>query len=193
VSVVHPPEDDNEDDRWYNENISDNSHPNRPGDILTISDGRSNVLTQLSQRVLLFTILFGVFSAWFLWRRIANGEGKERKRATVPMDNHGPENPVVEETDLAGDHLMINGKSITQIALLDNGTAIHPMPIIMDGHADLINDITSTPIPIVPTPSTSISLPTNSNPNSTSTDLTSARSYSFPSTSTFRSRSSRRQ
>ena len=175
VGVGRTPEDNN-DDRWYNENTSGNSNANRPGDILTISDGHSNVLTRLSQRSKLevfgFTILFCVFSAWYLWKRVANGEGQERRRATVgevveaDEHEHRLQNPVVE-----GDHSMINNTSIAQIALLDNGT-IHPTPVIMNGHADPINDIMNVPIPILPTPSTpnlkprsSIPLPTNSNLN----------------------------
>lgn len=181
VGVGRTPEDDNDDERWYNENTSGNINTNRPGDVLTISDGRSNVLSRLSHRsnleVFLFTVLFGVFSAWFLWKRVANGGEKARERATVvEVVDHGPENPAVEETHLERDHL-INDKSIT---LLDNGTTAHPTmsssppPVIMNGHADPMNNITNSPIPIPPsrpfTPNLkrqfSIPLPTTSNPNS---------------------------
>lgn len=183
VGVGHTPEDNNDDERWYNENTSGNVNTNRQGEVLTISDGRSNVLSRLSHRnkleVFLFTVLFGVLSAWFLWKRVANGGEKSRKRATVvEMVNHVPENPVAEETYLERDHL-INDTSIT---LLDNGTMVHPTmsspppppSVIMNGHAYPTNDITNTPIPIPPSiPSTpnlkrqfSISLPVTSNPNS---------------------------
>jgi serine/threonine-protein kinase/endoribonuclease IRE1 len=178
VGVGRTPEDDNDDERWYNENTSGNTNTNRPGDVLTISDGRSNVLSHRSKlEVFLFTALFAVFSAWFLWKRVINGGEKARKRATVvEVVDHGPENPVVEETYLERDHL-INDTSIT---LLDNGTTVHPTMssspppppplVIMNGHADPINDITNTPIPIPPlTPNLkhqpSNHLPATSNPN----------------------------
>lgn len=148
VGVGRTPEDDKDDERWINENTSGNINTNRPEDVLTISDGPSNFLSQLSHRskleVFLFTILFGIFSAWFLWRRVGNGGGKVR------VVDRGPENPVVEETYLERDHL-VNDASIT---LLDNGSTVHPStssspppPVITNGHADPRNDITDTPIP----------------------------------------------
>ena len=144
-----PEEDNNDDERWINENTSGNINTNRPGGVLTISDGHSNFLSQLSQRskleVFLFTVLFGIFSAWFLWKRVSSGGENATKGATAV--DHEPENPVVvEETYLERDHL-INDASAT---LLDNGTTVHPTlrpPVIMNGHADPINNITNTPTP----------------------------------------------
>ena len=161
-------EDDNDDERWYNENTSGNTNTNRPEDVLTISDGgRSNVLLshQSKLQVFLFTILFGVFSAWFLWKRVVNGGGKKknaRKRTTVDVVDNGTA-VLEEETYLERDHL-INDTSIT---LLDNRTTMSspsPPSVIMNGHADPINDITNTPIPSTPNlkPQT---LPATSNPN----------------------------
>jgi serine/threonine-protein kinase/endoribonuclease IRE1 len=147
VGVGRTPEHDNDDDRWINENASGNININTPEDVLTISNGHSNFLSQLSHRskleAFLFTVLFGIFSAWFLWKRISKDGGK---RATAV--DHG--NQVLEETYLERDHL-INDTSIT---LLDNGTTIHstmssppPPAVITNGHADPINDITNVPIP----------------------------------------------
>ena len=180
VGVGRTPEDNNDDERWYNENTSGNINTNRPGDILTISDGRLNVLSRLSHRskleVFLFTVLFGIFSAWFLWKRVANGGEKAGKRGSVvEVVDHGPENPVVEETHLQRDHLLND----TSINLLDNRMTVHPTisspppPVIMNGHADPINDITNTPIPISQSRplspnhnrQSSIPLPATSNPN----------------------------
>ena len=158
VGVGRTPEDDNNDEWSYNENTSGNINTHQPEDVLTISDGHSNFLSQLSHRskleVFLFTILFGIFSAWFLWKRVGSGGEKARKRATVV--DHEPENRVVEET-------LINNTSIT---LLDNGTTVHPQsPVIMNGHADPINDITNTPMPISPSrPSTPNPKRQSSNP-----------------------------
>ena len=174
VGVGRTPEDDNDDERWYNENASGNINTNRPGDVLTISDGRSNVLYRSKLEVFLFTVFFCVSSAWLLWKRIANGGQKARKQATVvEVVDLGPENPVAEEeTYLERDHL------INDTSMLDNRTTLHPTmssppPVIMNGHVDPINDITNTPIPIPPsrplTPNhkrqSSIPNPATSNPN----------------------------
>ena len=171
VGVSRTPEDDNnDDDRWYNENTSGNINTNIQGNVLTISDGHSNVLSQLTQRskleVFLFTVLFGIFSAWFLWKRVGNGREKGKKRASA-VDRE-PENPVVEETYLDQDHL-INDTSITLLDTVHPAVSSQPppSPVIMNGHADPINDITNTPIPS--RPSTPIrkrqsSIPSNPNP-----------------------------
>ena len=100
---------------------------NRPGDI---SDGRSNGISQRSKVLSIFTILFGVFSAWLLWKRVAKGE---RKGSITEVDDHGPENAIVEEKYQEGDHLMIDDTSIAKITLLDNGSAIHTTLVIMNG------------------------------------------------------------
>ena len=165
VGVGRTTEDDNDDERWINENTSGNINTNRPEDVLTISDGPSNFLSQLSHRskleVFLFTILFGIFSAWFLWRRVGNDGAK------VDVVDRGLENPVVDETYLERDHL-INDASIT---LLENGSTVHPStsspsppPVITNGHADPKNDITNTSIP-PSRPSTPNPSRQSSNPN----------------------------
>lgn len=180
VPVARPPGDDIDDERWYNENTS-----NRVEDVLTIPGGRSNILSRLNQagkwEALLLTILFGVFSAWFLWKRVGRKEGK---KATV--EDHRRENRVLDKTHMERDHentSLTNGtpSSSFQNTLLENETAVHrtmstppppppsPPPVIMNGHANPINDITIFPTPILPTPSTpkrafSIPLPSNTNP-----------------------------
>ena len=153
--------DDRKDDErwWYNENTSGNT--NRPTDVLTISDGRSAILSRLSQpggplEAVVFTILFGVFSAWFLWKRVGVKGSEKRTSVVEEEDHHRPETHM--EHDRESTSLMINGTS--QNTLLDN--AVHPMisplppPVIMNGHADHMNDIMNTPVSIPPpTPLTS--------------------------------------
>ena len=48
----------------------------------------------------------------------------------------------MEEKYQEGDHLLIDDTSIANVTLLDNGTAIHPTPVIMNEHTDSVNDIT---------------------------------------------------
>ena len=115
------PEDVNDDEQWYDsENTSGNIKTNRPGDLLSISDGRSNVLSRSTLEV----FFVGVFLAWFLWNVVANGGQKARKRATVvKVVAHEPENPVVEETIYLERDYLINDTSIT---FLDNRTTVQP-------------------------------------------------------------------
>ena len=162
---------DNNDDEWrYNENNSENSNTNSPEDVLiTIPDGRSDILSRLSKggtlEVLLFTILFGIFSAWFMWKRVGMKAAKERKGTNMEGEDHSV---VDTERDHENTLLVVNGTSSLPIG---NGT-VHPIvlpsPPVMNGHADPTNDInaivpTSTPstpnehkfsLPLPPQPST---------------------------------------
>ncbi|KAF8802390.1 hypothetical protein BYT27DRAFT_6766807 [Phlegmacium glaucopus] len=179
VPVGRTPGDDNDDKRWHNENTS-----NRVQDIIAISDGRANILPQLNKlETLLSTILFAVFSAWFLWKRVGMkvnlaGE-KERKRTTVEEEEEQDRHPI-GHMERDQENTSINGTASSpsspfENTLLDNETGVHPAmstppPVLMNGHADPINDLTNTPTTIPPTPSPnlkrefSISLPSNLDP-----------------------------
>ena len=166
VGVGHTREDkhghDNDYERWYNENTSGLSNK----DILTISDGRSDMLSRLTQRskleALFFTILFGIFSAWFLWKRLGT-KANSKMNARGKVEEDRTESPILDKSHLEGDHentSLINGTSpplaIGQTTLL---ATMHPRistppppppPVILNGHADPISDITNITTPIRP-------------------------------------------